>query len=116
MKQNNNIRLAVYLFKDKCANCYVAYCPSLNLSGYDHTQASAKRDFLYVLNEYLSEQIEKGTLAEDLVEHGWTVTEDGVTAPTFNAMYKAKGSQLRDLLTDESVNYERYNVPCSVMP
>jgi len=112
MKKKNDIRLAVYLFKDKIANCYVAYCPSLNLCGYDKTQQAAQKDFQYVLDEYLKEQISNGTLAEDLVQHGWTVNSDEVTAPSFQAMYRAKGSQLRDLLTDESVNYRRYNIPC----
>ena len=112
MKTKNDINLAVYLFKDKRANCYVAYCPSLNLCGYDHTQRAAQKDFLYVLDEYLNEQTENGTLVEDLIQHGWTITENEVIAPTFHAMYRAKGSQLRDILTDESVDYRRYNVPC----
>ena len=107
-----NALLSVYVFKDSVADCYVAYCPSLNLCGYDRTKTAAKADFQYVLNEYFTEQIEQGTLLEDLRMHGWKVEDDRLSAPTFNTMYRAKNSQLRSIVTENMGGYEMYNVSC----
>ena len=59
---------------------------------------------------------ESGELVEDLKRHGWRETENGMAAPTFSTMYREKGSVLRDILSDDDLNYQRYNVPCSIMP
>ncbi len=109
-KKIQDIKLSVYLYRDKNANCYVAYCPSLNLCGYDKTPASAQKDFQYVLSEYINDQMEQGTLFDDLKEHGWLIENDVITAPSFNAMYRVKGSQLKDIVSDENKEYRRYNV------
>ena len=66
-----SISVSVFLFKEE--NAYIAYCPSLDLSGYDATEDSAKQDFEYVLREWLREQMDNGTLYRDLAKHGWKV-------------------------------------------
>lgn len=50
------IRVGVCLFKED--NCYIAYCPSLDLSGYDTTEDKAKDDFEYVLKNWLKTKID----------------------------------------------------------
>lgn len=68
-KGSVGISVSVYLFKD--GNAYVAYCPSLDLTGYDTTEEAAKTDFEYMLHDWLEEQVAEGTLHEDLTRHGW---------------------------------------------
>ncbi len=63
------ISVSVYLFRDGAA--YVAYCPSLDLTGYDLTEEAARTDFEFVLHDWLQEQTRNGTLRRDLERHGW---------------------------------------------
>ena len=69
-----SISVSVFLFRE--GDAFIAYCPSLDLSGYDVTEDNAKRDFEFVLKAWLKEQLENGTLKRDLERHGWKV-EDG---------------------------------------
>lgn len=54
------ISVSVFLFKE--GNAYIAYCPSLDLSGDDMTEESAKADFEYMLRDWVREQTANGTL------------------------------------------------------
>lgn len=65
------VEISVSLFVFKEGDTYIAYCPSLDLSGYDLTEDSARADFDFMLADYLSEQLRKGTLRADLTMHGW---------------------------------------------
>ena len=73
--------VSVCRFKD--GEAYVAYCPSLDISGYDTTEESAMEDFRYMLHEWLKEQLGNGTLRKDLVGHGWKVVRNVATEPSF---------------------------------
>ena len=44
------VSVSVYVFKEN--DVYVAYCPSLDLSGYDRTEEDARRDFEFHMQEY----------------------------------------------------------------
>lgn len=69
-----DVAVTVYVYHDMShpdGDVYIAYCPSLNLVGYDHGEVLAKKDFEYVLTEYLKEQMSNKTLKEDLMAHGW---------------------------------------------
>lgn len=75
-----SISVSVFLFKE--GDTYIAYCPSLDLSGYDTTEDLAKADFKYMLQEWLKEQVANGTLQSDLQRHGWKVGDDTATEPS----------------------------------
>jgi len=62
------VSVSVYLFKEN--DVYVAYCPSLDLSGYDYTEEAARADFEYTLQEYVKFQMQNETLDKDLMRHG----------------------------------------------
>ena len=64
-----DVSVSVFLFKE--GDTHIAYCPSLDISGYDTTEERAKDDFEYMLREWLKEQISNGTLQGDLTRHGW---------------------------------------------
>ena len=69
-----DVVVTVYVYLDMShpdGDVYIAYCPSLNLVGYDHGEESARKDFEFVLSEYLKEQMSNNTLKEDLLAHGW---------------------------------------------
>lgn len=67
--KNIKVSVSVYLFKE--GDTYIAYCPSLDLSGYDTTEESAKTDFEYMLKDWLKTQSENNLLEKDLKQHGW---------------------------------------------
>lgn len=51
------VTVKVLIFKE--GETFIAYCPSLDLSGYDTTEDKACADFEYVLKEWLN-------------DYGWT--------------------------------------------
>ena len=77
----NNIKISVsvYLFKE--GDTYIAYCPSLDLSGYDTTEETAKSDFEYMLKDWLKTQSENNTLRKDLESHGWRIEDNIANEP-----------------------------------
>ena len=62
------ISVSVYVFKED--DVFIAYCPSLDISGYNTTEEEARHDFEYALNEYVKFQMEHDTLNKDLERHG----------------------------------------------
>ena len=70
-----SVSVSVFLFKE--GDTYIAYCPSLDLSGYDTTEDKARADFEYMLLEWLHEQVTNGTLQEDLSRQGWKIEHVG---------------------------------------
>lgn len=64
-----SVSVSVFLFKE--GETYIAYCPSLDLRGYDCTEDKAKADFEFMLQEWLKEQMSNGTLQQDLACHDW---------------------------------------------
>ena len=70
----SNILLSVYLYQER-PDCYVTYCPSLDLCGAGRNTEEAKESFRIVLPEYFKYTISHGTLAKDLSKHGWQFTD-----------------------------------------
>ncbi len=93
-KSGNNIsvELSVFVYKDldyPNGDMYIAYCPELDLVGYDTTNRKARKSFEFVLKDYLDYTLEKGTLEADLIKHGWRKLNDGnITTPTLSRMMK----------------------------
>lgn len=64
-------KLPIIIFEED--NCYIFYCPALDLSGYGKTEPEASNSFNEVLSEYFRYTTNKGTLTEDLKKLGWTI-------------------------------------------
>lgn len=92
-KGTMELSLSVYLFKEN--DVFVAYCPSLDLSGYDLTEEDARRDFDYHLQEYVKFQMEHETLDKDLARHGWQVMQRKAKGPEIGTLLRR--TQLRDV-------------------
>ena len=111
---NISVELSVFVYKDvdyPKGDMYIAYCPELDLVGYDTTNRKARKSFEYVLEDYLDYAIQNGTLEEDLIEHGWRKNKNGKLAePTYHEMLKR--SQLKSILSQ--TKFSKYSIPVSV--
>ena len=67
--QGIKVNVSVFLFKED--DVFHAYCPELDLVGYDYTEKGARDSFEWVLKDYFDYTIENGTLEQDLLNHGW---------------------------------------------
>ena len=91
-KNNINISVSVVVFKD--GDYFIAYCPSLDLAGYDETEDLAKVDFQQMLSDYFEWQIEHNTLEKDLMKHGWKIGVKTRKEPNFADMIQ-RNKELR---------------------
>ena len=103
------VDVSVFLFKEE--DVFHAYCPELDLVGYDYTEEGAKKSFEWVLKDYLEYTIEKGTLEQDLLNHGWRKTKTGrVAEPTPSSLLRR--SQLRKVLGKRE--FSKYSIPVTL--
>jgi len=84
--ENNylNIKMNVVKVKIKTiafqeGNSFIVYCPALDISGYGDSVQDAQESFETSLEIYLEFATENGTLSEDLLNHGWTLSRYPVT-------------------------------------
>ena len=87
------VSVSVYVFKEN--DVFIAYCPSLDLSGYNTTEDAARQDFEYALQEYVKFQITHDTLDKDLIRHGWEVKQRKAKGPEIGTLLRR--TQLRDV-------------------
>jgi predicted RNase H-like HicB family nuclease len=67
------IRVSVLIVQEE--ECFVAYCPALELSSYGKTEAEAKKSFDEAMGIFLEETERKGTLEKVLLALGWTLKQ-----------------------------------------
>lgn len=96
--KNDIVEISVSLFIFKDGDAFIAYCPSLDLSGYELTAEKALADFDFMLTDYLNWQLRHGTLRDDLIAHGWRFEKAEGLEPSFSEMLQ-ENQQLRQLLT-----------------
>ena len=64
-----NVILGMYLFKE--GKSFIVYCPALDLSAYGDTENDAKQSFISIFEMTLKYMLNKNTIKEDLINHGW---------------------------------------------
>jgi len=89
------ISVSVYVFKEN--EVFIAYCPSLDISGYNNTEEEARHDFEYALNEYVRFQIEHDTLNKDLERHGWEIMQRKAKGPEISTLILARRLRQKSL-------------------
>ena len=100
------VDISVFLFKED--DVFHAYCPELDLDGYDYTEEGARKSFEFVLKDYLDYTVENGTLEQDLLNHGWRKSKTGkVSEPTASSLLRK--SQLKKVLRKRE--FSKYSVP-----
>lgn len=98
--------LSVFIFKED--DVFHAYCPELDLVGYDKTEDGARKSFEWVLKDYFDYTIANGTLEQDLINHGWRRAKSGKVAEPTQSMLLRR-SQLKRVLKKSEFN--KYSVP-----
>lgn len=91
------VEISVSVFTFKEGDVYIAYCPSLDISGYDSDEAKAKADFEAMLADYLTWQMRNGTLRADLSAHGWHIGKVKGNEPPLSELL-GMNEQLRTLV------------------
>ena len=105
---NTGIKVDVSVFLFKEDDVFHAYCPELDLVGYDYTEEGVKKSFEWVLKDYLDYTIENGTLEQDLLSHGWRKYKSGkVAEPTASLLLRR--SQLKKVLGKRE--FSKYSIP-----
>lgn len=105
---NTGIKVDVSVFLFKEDEVFHAYCPELDLIGYDYTEEGAKKSFEWVLKDYLEYTVENGTLEQDLINHGWRKYKSGkVAEPTASLLLRR--SQLKRVLGKRE--FSKYSIP-----
>jgi len=89
----NSIRLGLDVLLYKEGEYSVLYCPSLDLSAYAKTKREVEKSFSEMLDIFLEETIEKGTLEKVLINLGWTLSKNDYRPPVI--------PHLTDLLVDK---------------
>jgi Zn-finger protein len=84
----NKIECTLPLIVFKEDNCFISYCPALDLSGYGETELDADKSFEEVLSEYFKYTVHKKTLADDLKKKGWTIRKNLKKCPIPPSMGK----------------------------
>jgi hypothetical protein len=107
-----SVKLPVYLFQED--NVFIAYCPSLDLSGSGNSMEESKKSFEESLNIYLNYCITKNTLIKDLRNHGWNVRghkQHKIKAPGFDELL-SNNEELKDIL--ENKEYQKFDAPIEI--
>lgn len=106
-----NVSVFIYLDTEHPdGDIFVAYCPSLNLVGYGHGEENAKKDFEWMMRDYLEEMTEQGTLEKDLRSLGWTVSKETFCEPMVSDMLNCN-EQLKEVVNGS--DYHKLNVMTS---
>jgi len=71
--KTHNIRIEVIITQED--DCYLAYCPALELSSYGDSLTDAKKAFGEALAIFIGETERKGTLEKVLLGLGWTLQQ-----------------------------------------
>ena len=107
--RNLRVTLDVYLFMED--EIYIAYAPSLDLSGYGQSEEEALKSFSTVMDEYISYGLSQRTLIKDLKAHGWKVKsfrQRKMSAPSFDMLIQSN-DMFRDILTTK--DYRKVSEP-----
>ena len=87
----------------------IAYCPSLDLS----TSGASFNDaaFYECFQLYIETCVDNGTLFDDLVAHGWKITQRTLRAPAFSTLLKKP--ELKHLV-NSGIGFEKIVAPAQI--
>ena len=101
-----SVNLGMYLFKE--GKSFIVYCPAFDLSAYGDSEDQAKQSFSEIFQITLKYMLNKNTMKEDLINHGWQIKslkQKKIKAPSLETMLKNNDS-FRELL--ENKEYKTY--------
>ena len=108
-KNTITVSLPVMLFEEDGAS--IAYVPVLDISGYGENEEKAKESLQICISEYFSYTIQKKTLHEDLIAHGWTIKKKTkpFIAPEITDLIN-KNDYLHDIVNKRPYRMDRMDV------
>lgn len=92
-----SVKVSVFIFKD--GKSWIAFCPSLDLSGYATTEKGAKKDFTWMLQDWLNTQISSKSLEQDLKQQDWIVGKGKWSEPDVKELLSK--NDLMDFVIDQ---------------
>jgi len=101
------VSLNMYLFKE--GDSYIVYCPALDLSAYGNSEEHAKKSFEDVFEITIRYMLNKNTVKDDLIKHGWKIKslkQKKINAPSFEQMMKTNESFAEILKNKEYKTYK----------
>ena len=106
--QNRTVKvsLGMYIFKE--GDAIIVYCPALDLSSYGDTEEQAKKAFEGVFESTFKYMLNKNTLKDDLINHGWEIKslkQKKLKAPSIDTLLN-KNESFRDILSNKE--YSKY--------
>lgn len=103
------ISLELYVWEED--EDYYVYSPALDLIGDGDSEDEAKDSFQNVLEEYLRSTNEKGTLLEDLENHGWKIdrANNEIEAPKRETLLK-ENETLKQIVSSQQYHTENQAV------
>ncbi len=81
IKKHFKIQTQITLQISREDDCFVAYCPELELSSHGESPAEARKNFSEVLEIFLDDILERGTFEKVLQECGWIEIKKNSTLP-----------------------------------
>ena len=89
----------------------IAYCPSLDLSTSGASFNDAVSAFYECFQLYIETCVDNGTLFDDLVAHGWKITQRTLRAPAFSTLLKKPGLKH---LVNSGIGFEKIVAPAQI--
>lgn len=108
-KDSYHLSITFFVFQE--AGRYISYCPSLDISSSGDTFNEALGNFYEMLQLHLDCLMEYGTLHEDLVQHGWTIKNKEIIAPTFRKLMSKP--EMKKLM-ESDINFEKIVTPARI--
>ena len=105
------VMVSVFVYLDMehpSGDMFIAYCPSLNLIGYGNGEENAKKDFEWIMQDYLDDMVSQGTLEKDLISLGWKASKKSFREPKVSDMM-SRNHQLKSMV--DRGNYQQINIP-----
>lgn len=108
-----NVNLNLYLFKED--GSFIVYCPALDMSAYGDSEEHAKKSFVDVFEISVKYMLNKNTMRDDLIHHGWQVKsmkQRRIKAPSFDKMLNSNKIFREILENKEYTTYkEKLGIP-----
>jgi hypothetical protein len=101
-KDSTVISVEVLLFKE--GDNFVAYCPALQLTAYDTTQAGVNKSFEVNMKIFLEETKRKGTFEKYLLKLGWTLRQHPTIEYSQPPLDKVPWSNMLNRKIDKVIN------------
>lgn len=107
-KGNYEVSLSLIIFKED--NAVIAFCPTLDLSGYGDSQTEAIKSFEFALEEFLRYTTNKKTINKVLSRLGWkqNIKQKTFSPPVLSDLLNKK--YMANIINNNDFTKKQYSV------